>query len=267
MRGWGWSTPCSSGTKTDQIRRVRGATIHWLNCLFPGQHLTTQRGLSWASGSSSGKREPGGGSQSPPALWVALQEPVLWSHTMGTAVESAGPHAGNLSVIEKKGGLATTLRAGTQILSGQVPLCSAQVLIPTSSFAHLQNQVRDALWPRNLVGCRPAWFGSAEGFCQPYSLVCPCQTKVLIRSPTHCGGCLLAPSDQKSWWQLLEAVWSHSTWAKRWVGRADRPRSKASGPVWSGNLDCGSAWVKTTNRVLAVLELPLPQCPDRDSNL
>lgn len=242
VQGWGWSTPCISRTKTDQIRRVRGAlTEPPLPRRAP--HHTERSPLSlwfpqWE------KRTKRGKPVSPSTVGSFVGACTLISHHGDCSGICSGIcNAGNLTVMEKRGGLATT---GTHILSGQVHPCSAEVLIPTSSFAHLQNQVGVALWPRNLVGCRPAWFGSADGFCQPCSLVCPCRVKVLSRSPTHCGGCSPAPSNQKDWWQLLEAVWSDNTWAKRWVGRAYRPRSKVTGPVWSANLDCGSAWVKTT---------------------
>lgn len=95
---------CTSEAQTDWIRRVREASTRWLSCLFLEQHNTTQRALHWACGSS---RENIGGQQPPPALWVTLWKPLLWSHTMGTAVESVVPNAINLTVI-KRGELAIT---------------------------------------------------------------------------------------------------------------------------------------------------------------
>ena len=71
--------------------------------------------------------------------------------------------------------------------------------------------------------------------------------------PPPCGGeCLLAPSNQQGWRQCLQSVHSGSTWAKRWVSRADSLLSKASGSVQSRDLECGLAWVrvKTTNKNL-----------------
>ena len=68
-----------------------------------------------------------------------------------------------------------------------------------------------------------------------------CPGKELNHSPTHYGECLLAPSAQKSWRQLLEAVQPSTTQAKIWAGRADSLQNKASSPSWSGSLGCGLA--------------------------
>lgn len=54
------------------------------------------------------------------------------------------------------------------ILEDGVHTCYAQIVIPTSSFAHLQNQIRDTLWQGNLMECRSACFRiSNEVICQP----------------------------------------------------------------------------------------------------
>ena len=53
----------------------------------------------------------------------------------------------------------------------------SQVANPTSSFVHLQNQVRGEHWPGNLAtGCRSAWFRSSERFCCPRAR--PAQSQV-----------------------------------------------------------------------------------------
>lgn len=65
----------------------------------------------------------------------------------------------------KREGLATT---SIWILADGVPTCSAQVVVPVSSSAHLQNQVGGGLWPGNSAGYRSVWFGcSDEEFCWP----------------------------------------------------------------------------------------------------
>lgn len=43
----------------------------------------------------------------------------------------------------------------------------AQGVIPTSSFAHQQNQVVGVFWPWNSVGHRPAWHGSSSSVSGP----------------------------------------------------------------------------------------------------
>lgn len=58
---------------------------------------------------------------------------------------------------------------------------------------------------------------------------------------------LPAPSNQKGRWQLLKAVLVLQ-YPSSDAGRAKSLQNKASGPAWSGNLRCGSAWVKTTSK-------------------
>ena len=67
---------------------------------------------------------------------------------------------GNLTVTEKLGGeelQEPALESWQTEFSPAVPKC----LIPTSGFAHLQNQVRGALWPGNSVRYRSVWFRSS----------------------------------------------------------------------------------------------------------
>lgn len=71
-------TPCSTDTKTDCIRRVRESSYVLNKLPFPHARERSP----WASGSSNGKREPGGGEPLPSALWVTFQELLLWSHTI-----------------------------------------------------------------------------------------------------------------------------------------------------------------------------------------
>lgn len=61
----------------------------------------------------------------------------------------------NLNVMKRWERLATT---STLTLVGQVPTCSTQAVVPTSSFNHLQSKVRDTLWPGNPAVCKYAWF-------------------------------------------------------------------------------------------------------------
>lgn len=62
----------------------------------------------------------------------------------------------------------------------------SQVANPTSSFVHLQDQVRGAHWPGNLArGSRSTWFRSSERFCSPWSRVCPVSDEEWNHSPAH----------------------------------------------------------------------------------
>lgn len=155
-----------------------------------------QRGLPWASSSSSRQREPGGNNQPPPALWMTFGEPLLWSHTMEFAGESKGPSYRNLTTMDKGEGA---------YLGQPSSYLRAQVVIPTSGFAHQHNQVGSTLWPENWARCRCASSGSSnEEFASPKVTCHP--SKVLSQSPTCYGEWLPAPLDQKALWQPLEAV-------------------------------------------------------------
>ena len=141
-------------------------------------------------------------------------------------------------------GLSTT---STQILADQVYTYGAQPVMPTNSFAHLQNNqiyTDHGIWQ----GVETWFRSSKEEFCWPQSPVFPCPGKELNHILTHCGECLLALSDWDGWEQLLEAVKPSSTQAKRCTGRADRLQNITTGPTWPGNLECGLAWVKTTSK-------------------
>ena len=89
---------------------------------------------------------------------------LLWSGTTGIAGESAGLNHWKSNCDGEKGGIKEN---SIWILVDWVHICRAQVVIPTSSFAHLQNKVRDALWPENSVGCHPIWFRSLNKFFWP----------------------------------------------------------------------------------------------------
>ena len=153
--GWDWGNPCTMETKTDCIRRVREAAT--LTALSLPQAIAVPHGRSpWASSSFSEKREPGGGQPAHLALWATLRESLLWLCNTG---DCRGIWGAPLLEIwlwwRRKEGLATT---SIWILADQIHTCSAQLVIPNSGFAHLQNQLRSILWPGKLVRCRSAWF-------------------------------------------------------------------------------------------------------------
>ena len=106
------------------------------------------------------KRTQGGQPDSPSIASQFLGVPTL---TMGIIGRSENPVSGNLTGIEKWGG---AFRSQQRNL-GQPSSCwQRHVVIPTSGFACLQNQVRSVLQSRNLIGCRFTWSRpSREEFC------------------------------------------------------------------------------------------------------
>lgn len=170
-REWGWSIPCTTETKTDFIRRVRVGAICWPHCPSPRpvQHHVERSPLHlWFV---QGIKKAQGGHKAPWALWVTSWEPLLWSCLMWTLEESVGL---NHWESDCDGGGARGLQQPALGSWHRVPTCSTQVVIPTSGFAHLPNQVGGTVWTGNLAGCRSAWFGSSnEGIRQPSSLICP----------------------------------------------------------------------------------------------
>lgn len=90
-------------------------------------------------------------------------------------------------------------RAGNnkhQILEHRVHTYGAQVVIPTSVFAHLQN-IAGVGADSDQGAELPDSNSQMRGFYWPYSQVWSCSSKERNHSPTHCGECLQALSDQK----------------------------------------------------------------------
>lgn len=117
---------------------IGGAATCWPHCL-PWATATLHRGLPWAPGFSSRKREPGaipdlpqhcrwlcGSPSSDLTQWGSPGN--LWAKSLGIWLWQRGGE-----------GFATP---STWILANGVPAYRAQVIVPTSSFAHLRNQVR-----------------------------------------------------------------------------------------------------------------------------
>lgn len=126
-----WSTPCTTETKTDRIRRVAGHMPH------PRMAQSQAERSPLYLFHSTGEESPGWTFSSPRIVGCILGALLclapwgfprnLWSSTTG-----------NLIVMGKGVGLATT---STWISADGVPTCRAQVVIQTSSYAHLQNRV------------------------------------------------------------------------------------------------------------------------------
>lgn len=131
----------------------------------------------------------------------------------------------SLTAMQKREELATT---STGVLMDWVHTCSAKIVIPARDFAHLQQYIRYVLWPGNLALQRSGWFRSSnKETCQAKRLFCPCPGKNWSHS-SICYRDLPVSSDQKGWWQLLEAVWPRRTPTERWVSRDDYSQSKAN---------------------------------------
>nr|XP_030692959.1 coiled-coil domain-containing protein 7 isoform X5 [Globicephala melas] len=101
----------------------------------PGWCSTTQRSLPSALSSSSLKEEPSVDFQLYQHCGSLLESPHFLPQ--GFRGNLLGLTTGNLIVTEKGEGLATT---STGILADQVLTCSTQVVVLTSSFAHLEKQ-------------------------------------------------------------------------------------------------------------------------------
>lgn len=141
--------PCTTEAKSGALEEKWLYTDH----IDPpsGQQGTTQNGCAWTYGSSGGERKPR----------VNIHLSKHCRSFLGTP---------NLALpYEDCGGIWLWWRrnkelptVSTQIFIDQVPTCSAQEVILTSSFAHLQSPDGKADWPGNLAGCRSACFGSSN---------------------------------------------------------------------------------------------------------
>ncbi|XP_028024981.2 basic salivary proline-rich protein 3-like [Balaenoptera acutorostrata] len=116
---------------------------------------------------------------------------------------------------------------------------------PAGSSAPRQSRDGDAVGPQRVTGQpdsgppKRALLALEPGLLTP----APRQAGESRLRPAHCGVQLLAPpgKDQKAWPEHLHAAYLSDTQAERAAGRADRPRSKAQGTIWPGNLACRSA--------------------------
>lgn len=196
--GWGWgnSQHTHHRGKDRYIRRVRGAAAHRPHCPSPSWHSST-----------SGKSKLMGGIQGPRphpsnvSCFVRATTPVS-SHR--PARESAGLNHGESDLM---GEMGRGLQQPTLTKCGwwhQVPACSTQVVIPSGSFAQLQNQV----WPGNSPGCKSG----------------PQMRGVL-------------PALEPDLPTSLSKAWKpNSAQARRQAGRADGPQSTVC--VRHGDLPC-----------------------------
>ena len=193
----------------------------WGKCLHvdhiapsPGQGSTMQRGLPSVSSSSGGKREPGVGGGSTLAFQSTVGHfrgnSALLSHNRTLLWFYHRDHRGIYGaqilwiwLWQRSGeGLATT---STRILSDQVHICSAQVLIanPTGGFAYLQQQAGGGLWPGSLTGCQSADLSPLRrNFLYPRSQL----PKLRQGAESYLHLLWRESSDQKGKWQVLEVV-------------------------------------------------------------
>lgn len=126
-----------------------------------------------------GKKETNGRNQPPQHHGL-----LLWYCTTGITDYRRICRAQSLGIWlwQRNGeGLETT---STWILANWVHTYSVQILIPTSSFMHFQNQVDGALWPVNLAGCRSAWCGSSnKKLCSPRAWFAYTQERSWVTAP------------------------------------------------------------------------------------
>ena len=173
MQEGGWSTPApQTPRQSASQRKEEWLAAHWAHCTSPrvAQHQLERCPLNlwflrW-------EKNPG----------VISSPPNIVGHFMGAPQTLVLPNRDHREI-----GGAQLLRisswwrmrekftaTSTWILGDWAFTCRVQLVVPTSSFTHLQNQVGGAVWPGNSVECRSAWFGpSKEEFCQSWSLVCP----------------------------------------------------------------------------------------------
>lgn len=160
-----------------------------------------------------------------------------------------------------KEGFATTSR---QILADRVHMGSAQIVISTSGFAHLQNQVGGTLWPGNMEEIQVCLIEILkQDVCQPHTPVCSYWGRILSHSPTHWGRVPSAPSDKKSRdnsWKLCGPV------ALELREEQTEPIvCRAIGLIWPRNISLGLLELRQ-QRPLLVLQLLLQLHTGRESN-
>ena len=200
--------PPASPRKPGFPGRIRGAATYWPDRL-PWAVATLHRGLPWAPGEASRKREPGETSNLPQHCGWLYGSPSsdltqwgspgnLWAKSLGIWLWQRGGE-----------GSATP---STWILANRVPAYRVQVIVPTSSFAHLQNQVRSHSDQETGRGKDlPDWDPQMRSFAGPGAR--------FAHSQARCGGCPQPHLIKKCWWQLLAAVWLSNIQAKRRAGR------------------------------------------------
>lgn len=136
------------------IRRVREATAYWRLCPLPNRSNTTWKGFLWTPSSSKKKREHKGtiSTTTPLAQQITSWEPLLWSCPVRTAEETMGFNHWEFDR-DGEGGVACNNQHTDLDRWNSWPQCPKwvviQVVAPTSSFAHHQNQVCNKLGPEN----------------------------------------------------------------------------------------------------------------------
>lgn len=138
------TAPSTTEIKTDLIKGVREMATHWPHCPSPRPwlHYAERSPLRLQCLHEKGKTR--GPTCSPSCVGVST---LVLSKGDYRSICMAQPLVIWLWWI--RGEEVTT--ASTWILADHCHTWGAQVCIPTSSFVHLQNQVANTLWQRNLV--------------------------------------------------------------------------------------------------------------------
>ena len=154
------ANPCTTETKRNDIRRVK-----------KNGHTLTKLPLPQASAPSHGNicpepSVPPVGKEKPQGI---TSIPSIMSHFVGASIRCytmkiVGVSTGlNHLEFDCDGEGGECVATSAWILADT---CSTQAVVPTSSYAHLRNQVGVAPWQENAMGCRSAWFGcSNKEFC------------------------------------------------------------------------------------------------------
>lgn len=203
-RIWEWLKHlCTIETKRDCIERGREVAIQLTTLPIPQASTTANGAVSPDPPIPPvGKENPG---------WQ-LAPSLYWSHfcsrpnsdmaPRGLKVNLQGSTTENLTLKEK---WRRAWNNQQMVLADPVHTCSVQVVIPTSSFVHLQDWVRDTLWPRIQ---QDANLPDSDPKMRSFTSLCPFPGKKLNHRLSHIG-CLLVLSDRrasKNSWKLCSSV-------------------------------------------------------------
>lgn len=179
--------PCTTEARTNCLRRQREIILVDPIVSRPALHHVDRSPLSPITPVAN---------QHPPALWITLQKPLLGPSTMRTAGQSAAVEWGELA----------TTSAWT--LADWIHTCGVQVVIGS---CRTKSRVRSdqGTWR----GADLPDLDTRTSFANPRAWFAHTHPRSWITAPTAVE-CLPAQSDQKGWWQLLDAVCSSGALAK-----------------------------------------------------
>lgn len=146
------------------------------------------------------------------SLWVTLWEPLLWSWITAIAGESVGS-----SQLKSYCGEESEKACNKEHNSSYLQ-CSSR----TSSFAHLQNQVKVALSSGNVAGPDLPNLDPQTNFFWSWRLIGLCQEMCWVIAP---------PTMESDFWSHLtrragDHFWFNSVVLEKWAGRLFIPRAK-----------------------------------------